>query len=111
MEYLQVEIADALHAAKPKRSSQTFSVRTVDGTYPVLKFWRDGLNVAEAGAPRLRGHVDILQGEDRIARCLIVFAKAEYGVATYDFKRRTDDGAQGPVDYAVEDDAPIALLT
>ena len=111
MEHLQTEIADALHASKPRRAAKTYSVRTGDGAFPVLKYWRDGFEVAEADAPRLRGHVEGFSGEDRVARCLIVFAKAEFGVATYEFKRRTEDGAQGPVDYAVEEDAPVALLT
>lgn len=111
MEHLQAEISDALHASKPKRASKTFTVRTVDGVFPVLKFWRDGFEVAEADAPHLRGHVDIFSGDERIARCLIVLAKAEFGVATYEFKHRTDDAKPGPVDYAVEDHAPVALLT
>lgn len=111
MEYLQTEISDALDAARPKRAAKNYTVKTVDGSFPVLNFRRGGFEVAESDAPRLRGHVDVFCGDDRIARCLIVFAKAEFGVATYEFKRRTDDGAQGPVDYAVEPDAPIALLT
>lgn len=111
MEHLQTEIADALHASRPKRAAKTFSVRTVDGEFPVLKLWRDGFQVAEGDAPQLRGHVDICSGDERIARCLIVLAKAEFGVATYEFKRRTDGAAPGPVDYAVEENAPVALLT
>ena len=111
MEHLQAEISAALHAAQPRRAAKTYSVKTGDGSFPVLKLWRDGFDVAEADAPRLRGHVDIYSGEDHIARCLIVFAKAEFGVATYEFKRRTEDGAQGPVDYAVDENAPVALLT
>lgn len=111
MEHLQAEISEALHAAKPTRAVKTYSVKTSDGSFPVLKFWRDGFEVAEGDAPRLRGHVDIFSGEDRIARCLIVIAKAEFGVATYEFKRRTDDTIQGPVDYAVDANAPVALLT
>ncbi len=112
MEHLQTEIADALHAStKPRRAAKPYTVRTVDGAFPVLKLWRDGFTVAEADAPRLRGHVDILSGDDRIARCLIVFAKAEFGIATYEFKRRTDDAAPGPVDYAIDENAPVALLT
>ncbi len=111
MEHLQSEIADALHASKSKRAAKTYTVRTVDGAFPVLKYWNDGFQVAETDAPRLRGHVDVFTGDERIARCLIVFAKAEFGVATYEFKRRTDDGKPGPVDYAVEENAPVALLT
>ena len=111
MEHLQAEISAALHAAKPKRAAKSYCVKTIDGSFPVLKLWRDGFEVSEADAPRLRGHVDIYSGEEHIARCLIVFAKAEFGVATYEFKRRTDDAAQGPVDYAVDENAPVALLT
>ena len=111
MEHLQSEISDALHAAKPRRAAKVYSVKTEDGSFPVLKLWRDGFEVAETDAPQLRGHVDLVSGEEHIARCLIVFAKAEFGVATYEFKRRTDDGAPSPVDYAVAEDAPVALLT
>ena len=111
MEHLQAEISEALQAAKPRRAAKAYSVKTDDGSFPVLKLWREGFNVAEADAPRLRGHVDIYNGDDRVARCLIVFAKAEFGVATYEFKRRTDDASQGPVDYALDENAPVALLT
>lgn len=111
MEHLQTEISDALHASKPRRAAKTYTVRTVDGAFPVLKFWRDGFQVAEVDAPQLRGHVDIFSGDERVARCLIVLAKAEFGVATFEFKRRTDDAKPGPVDYAVEEHAPVALLT
>lgn len=111
MEHLQTEISDALHASKPKRAAKTYTVRTVDSAFPVLKLWRDGFEVAEVDAPRLRGHVEIFSGEERIARCLIVLAKAEFGVATFEFKHRTDDTRPGPVDYAIEEDAPVALLT
>ncbi len=111
MEHLQTEISDALHESRPKRATKAFTARTVDDAVPLLKLWREGFEVAEADAPRLRGHVEIFSGEDRIARCLIVLAKAEFGVATFEFKRRTDDARPGPVDYAVEEDAPVALLT
>ncbi len=111
MEHLQTEIADALHAAKPRRAAKSYIVKTDDGSFPVLKLWRGGFDVAESAAPRLRGHVDLFSGDEHIARCLIVFAKAEFGVATYEFKRRTDDGAPSPVDYALDENAPVALLT
>ena len=111
MDHLQAEISDALHASKPKRKTQRFRVRSEDGEFPVLKLWRDGFEVAEDAAPRMRGHVDILEGDERVARCLVVLAKAEFGVATYEFKHRTEEGAQRPVDYARDETAPVALLT
>ncbi len=111
MEHLQQEITDALRASRPKTAKHNYSVRTDGGSFPVLRLWRDGFEVDEADAPRLRGHVDILKDDERIAICLIVFAKSEHGVATYEFKRRTNDAAQSPADYAREEDAPVALLT
>ena len=110
MDHLLQDITDALHASRPKKARRTYLVRTDDGSFPVLRLWREGFEVAEADAPRLRGHVDILEGKERIAICLIVLAKSENGIATYEFKRRTNDGAQSPADYAREENAPVALL-
>ena len=75
-----------------------------------LELRESGFDIAEADAPRLRGYVDLLHGEERLARCLIVCAAAEGGVVRYDFKRRTEDGPQAPADYARDPDAPVALI-
>ena len=111
MEFLQADIAAALDAARPKRVKGDFAVEAGGKSYPIIKLWRDGFEIAEDAAPTLRGFVDLLSHGDRIARCLIVCAEAEAGVVTYEFKRRTENASAAPADYARDDDAPVALLT
>ena len=109
MDRLPEDVAAALRARPPKKGPK-FAVLAEGETYPVIELRESGFDVAEADAPRLRGYVDILHGEDRLARCLIVCAEAENGIVRYDFKRRTEDAPQAPADYARDPDAPAALI-
>ena len=52
------------------------------------------------GLPHLRGYVEILKGDERIARRLAVFAWARDGLVGYEFKHdATGHGREAPVDY------------
>jgi hypothetical protein len=67
-----------------------------------------GFVIEADGLPQLRGYVDIMRGEQRIGRRLVVFSGAAEGLARYEFKH--DCAAREvPADY-VKPDA-IALLT
>ncbi|MBK0399278.1 hypothetical protein H0I76_08755 [Limibaculum sp. M0105] len=48
--------------------------------------------------PHLRGFVDIVKGEDRIGRHLVVLSWARDGLAGYEFKRGGHAGS-APADY------------
>lgn len=109
MDRLPDDIAAAIRTRAPRKGPR-FTVLAESGAYPVLELRETGFDVAEADAPRLRGYVDILHGEERLARCLIICAEAENGIVRYDFKRRTEDGPQSPADYARDPDAPTALI-
>lgn len=50
------------------------------------------------GLPHLRGFVDIMLGDERIARRLVVLAWARHGLAGYEFKHDAS-GRQIPVDH------------
>lgn len=93
------------------RHAQRLFVRALGDIYPVRRLWDGGFSVAVEDAPRLRGFVDLMRGENRLARCLIVLAEEEDGVVRYEFKRRTETAEAPPLDYVVEEDAPRALLT
>lgn len=110
MDRLPDDIAAALKTAPRRRRGPRFYVMAENETYPLLELRETGFDIAEADAPRLRGYVDLLHGDERLARCLIVCAEAEGGVVRYDFKRRTEDGPQRPADYARDPDAPVALI-
>ena len=53
----------------------------------VLELTERGFVIEADGLPHLRGFVDILRGDDRIARRLAQFAWARDGLAAYEFKQ------------------------
>lgn len=113
MDQLQDGIARALHRGAPgaRRRRQRVFVRAEEGIFPVLKLWDGGFAISETDAPRLRGFVDLIAGEERLARCLIVLAETEGdGLVRYEYKRRTPD-ADGPaLDYERPVDSPAGLI-
>lgn len=112
MDHLQAEIALALRQGEGRRRQPRFAVRAEGGVFPILQLWDGGFSVAVEDAPRLRGFVDLMTGEDRLARCLIVLAEEEEdGVVRYEYKRRTEEVTAPSPDYAPDPEAPIALLT
>jgi hypothetical protein len=52
----------------------------------IVELSDDGFVIEADGLPHLRGYVDIMLGEERIARRLVVFAWARDGLVGYDFK-------------------------
>lgn len=114
MDHLPAEIERALRAdgrAEAGRREPRYAVRAEGGVYPTLNVWSGGFSVAVEDAPRLRGFVDLMCGEDRLARCLIVLAEEEAGIIRYEYKRRTEDATKPPADYEIAENAPTALLT
>ncbi|MEL7462822.1 MAG: hypothetical protein AAFN79_02070 [Pseudomonadota bacterium] len=116
MDHLQAEIAHALRQAGEarggRRRAPRFGVRAEGDVYPLKDMWEGGFSVRVEDAPRLRGFVDLMIGEERLARCLIVLAEEEEtGIIRYEYKRRTEEATAPSPDYAPEEDAPVALLT
>ena len=64
----------------------------------IMELTADGFVIEADGLPHLRGYVDILNGEERIARRLAQFAWARDGLVGYEFKH--DAGhRETPPDY------------
>ena len=64
----------------------------------VMELTANGFVIEADGLPRLRGFVDILKDDERIARRLAQFAWAEDGLVGYEFKH--DAGRrETPPDY------------
>ncbi len=64
----------------------------------IIELSHDGFVIAADGLPHLRGYVDIMLGEERIARRLVVFAWARNGLIGYEFKHDAA-GRETPADY------------
>ncbi len=75
--------------------------------HPVMKLTGEGFVLEADGLPHLRGYVDILRGDERIARRLAQFAWAEDGLVGYEFK--LDAGARDAVADYVKPDAAALL--
>jgi hypothetical protein len=76
-------------------------LRTGSGTFRIVDLAADGcLLEASAPASALRGYADIYDGEEQVARCLIVLTGPEGDHLRCSFKRRTAARAAPPEDYA-----------
>lgn len=72
----------------------------------VLELTDRGFVIETEGLPHLRGFVDILKGDERIARRLAQFAWARDGLAAYEFKH--DAGArEAAADYVKPETAAL----
>ena len=81
-----------------------------DEIYPVLRFWEEGFSLNPENAPKLRGLVDLYDGSRHLYQCLIVASDLENGQMVYEFKRNTSVEDKAPLDFARDENAPIALL-
>jgi hypothetical protein len=74
----------------------------------IVELSQGGFVIEADDLPHLRGYVDIMLGEERVARRLAQFAWARGGLVGYEFKH--DGGArEAPADY--ERPAHTGLLT
>ncbi|PRX37002.1 hypothetical protein SAMN05216257_10117 [Meinhardsimonia xiamenensis] len=109
---LPKEVRDGLAQARKhqlKRASR-YRVLAGDEVFRVLRLWSDGFSVDLQDAPHLRGLVDIYEGTRHLWQCLIVASEEADGEMVYEFKRHTAALDRAPLDFAREEDAPIALL-
>jgi hypothetical protein len=106
--FLSEELAEAVRSGKPARTR----LRVTDGTasFPVLRSWSTGFALALDGAPRLRGLVELHDGARHLSTCLIVASSEDGGEMIYEFKRNTAAEAGPALDFARDEDAPVALI-
>ena len=112
LEHLPDELLEGL--ARMQRSAAQrdagLQVRADGRSYPVLRYWDGGFAIGSAGAPRLRGLVDLHRGELHLSRCLIVACAEAEGEISYEFKHRTPAEDSPPRDHArPETEAPRRL--
>ncbi len=95
--------------AEAKRKSR-YRVKIGDETFTILRHWHDGFSLDARDAPHLRGNVDVYDGGRHLQHCLIVASSEDDGEMIYEFKRATSVSDRPALDYARDDDAPVALI-
>ena len=111
-EYLPKEVREGLEMARAqaKRRKSRLRVRVGGHEFTILRMWDKGFALDPADAPQLRGLVDVYDGARHLSQCLIVTSDEEAGERVFEFKRTTLAAERPPVDYEVDDAAPIGLL-
>ena len=110
--YLPKEVQEGLDEARKRdlRRKSRLRLRVGDQVFTILKYWDDGFSLDVEDAPHLRGLVDLYDGSRHLYQCLIVASEEEHGEMRYDFKRSTAAADRAPLDFARDENAPIALL-
>jgi len=87
---------------KSRRARTRHLVVAGEREHRIMELTHDGFVIEADGLPHLRGYVEIMLGDERIARRLAVFAWARDGLVGYEFKHDAA-GREMPVDYVRPD--------
>jgi hypothetical protein len=111
-DFLTDELREGLLMARKlaAKKSARLRVQVGDAVYPVLRIWKDGFSLDADDAPHMRGLVDLYDGARHTAQCLVIAAQEEGGEMRYEFKRSTQAHDAAPLDFARDENAPVALL-
>lgn len=85
-------------------------VRVGDETYPILRFSESVFRLDAGQVAHLRGLVDIYDGARHLYQSLIVASEIDNGELVCTSKRMTAARETAPLDYARDEDAPVAAL-
>ena len=83
---------------KSRRARTRHLVVGGERQHRLMELTDDGFVIEADDLPHLRGYVEIMLGDERIARRLAVFAWARNGLVGYEFKHDAS-GREAPVDY------------
>ncbi|WP_179378919.1 hypothetical protein [Jannaschia marina] len=114
--HLPVEVREGLALARKRDRRATggrLRVQMGETWFPIVTFDDAGFEVpleAFAGAPNLRGLVEIHDGPRLIRTVLIIAGEPTGDTMRYDFKRATAARAQAPVDYERASDIPAGYI-
>lgn len=111
-DFLPKEVREGLELARKRdlRKKSRLRVHAGDEIFPVLRYWESGFALDIENAPHLRGLVDLYDGARHIYQCLIVASQEDDGEMHYEFKRSTAAVDKAPLDFVLDENAPIALL-
>lgn len=110
--FLSREVIEGMDRARMAALKKKNRLRLIaDGeTYPVLRLWDDGFSMDASHKAHLRGLVDLYDGGRHLSTCLIIHSEPDGAIMHYEFKRKTDAVDAPPVDFEVNENAPVALL-
>ena len=96
-------ILDGLDDARFNAPERAGAFRVVAGghSFPVLRKWKTGFSLSEADAPKLRGLVEVYEGQRYILMGLVVAQPPENGEVCFEFKRATHVTTAPAVDFIV----------
>ncbi len=111
-DFLPKEVRAGLDEARKKdlRKRSRLRVHAGDDIYPVLRFYADHFTLDADQVTHLRGLVDIYDGSRHLWQCLIIASEVEEGELVCVMKRSTAAQDRAPLDYARDDNAPVAYL-
>lgn len=112
LEFLPREVREGLEAARLRDRKRKARLRVQVGgaVFPVLRYWEGGFALDAAMTPKLRGLVDLFDGDRHIFQCLIVASTVDGGELVCDFKRSTMVLDRPALDYWRDENAPVALI-
>ncbi len=110
--FLSREVQQGLEEARKRerKRSNRLRIRVDEQVWPILRLWDDGFVLEAEEAPHLRGLVDLYDGARHLSQCLIIASAEDGGEMHYEFKRTTAAHDKAPLDFARDEDAPVALI-
>ncbi len=110
--FLSKEVLTGLERARKQaqRKKNRLRLHVGDEIYPLLRLSDDGFEMDAEAAPHLRGFVDIYDGAKHLASCLIIHSEPEGNIMRYEYKRHTNVSNGPAKDFAVDENAPVALI-
>jgi len=110
---LPKEVLEGLNKARKEDYSKKNRLRVMVGdvVFPVLRYWEGGFSLDVKVAPKLRGLVDLYDGANHFAQCLIVLSSVKGGERIFEFKRHTQVVEEAPIDFEKRNDSPVALIS
>lgn len=110
--YLSKEVQAGLDAARREALLKKTRLRVEAGaeSWRILRMWEGGFALDADTAPQLRGLVDVYDGARHVLQALIVASDTEGDELLCEFKRATPHAESAPLDFAPDDEAPVALI-
>ena len=110
--YVSAELQAGLDAARMRRAKRRSRLRVEGGgtSHPVLRLWERRAGVGRADRPPLRGPRHLYDGARHIGGCLGVTSDEQAREPRSEFNRALSAPQGAALDFARDEDAPVALI-